>query len=95
MGAHSQGTGPITNLVTDGGLLFNILALPAYPGAFLSSDIRIVPVVAAWVRSHEMPASKLRCGYRRSVLLSWRCGISEAALNRELSAPLPSPKTTL
>jgi hypothetical protein len=45
------------DMISGPGILYNIRDIPAYPGAFLSSDVRDVPVVAAWVRSHEMPTS--------------------------------------
>jgi hypothetical protein len=83
------------DMISGPGILYNIRDIPVYPGAFLSSDVRNVPVVAAWVRSHEMPTSSCGSAATDEVCCAHgRCGISEADLNRELSAPLPSPKTS-
>lgn len=78
-------------MISGPGILYNIRDIPVYPGAFLSSDVRDVPVVATWVRSHEMATSA--CAVAGELCCSrGHCGISESDLNRELAAPLPQPK---
>lgn len=81
------------DLITGEGLLYHVLDDPAYPGAFLSSDWRDVPVVAAWVRSHELSGAACSAAAAKTICCSGgRCGISQADLNRDLAAALPSPK---
>jgi hypothetical protein len=90
---HGKEVFSIADRITDMGLLYGTQTLPMYPGAFLSSDWRTVPVISAWIRSHEMPVSSCTGVAADEVCCSdGRCGISETDLNRELSAPLPSPK---
>lgn len=76
----------------DTGILYHIQDDPAYPGAFLSSDVRDVPVVAAWVRSHEMPSASCNAAARTLCCSQGNCGISQSDINRELAAPLPPPR---
>jgi hypothetical protein len=60
-----------------------------------SSDVRDVPVVSAWVRDQEVPASACSTTPKEALCCSHgRCGISQTDLNRELAAPLPQPETT-
>lgn len=75
------------------GMLYHVMDDPAYPGAFLSSDVRDVPVVSTWVRSHEISAPACSAAAAKTICCSGgRCGISQADLNRDLAAALPSPK---
>ncbi len=76
----------------DTGILYHIQDGPAYPGAFLSSNVRDVPVVAAWVRSHEMPSKSCGGAARTLCCAGGRCGLSQTDLNNDLSLPLPKPK---
>lgn len=73
--------------------LLNIRDIPAYPIAFLASDVRDVPVVAAWVRSHEISSASCSAKSRMLCCSGGRCGISQTDLNRDLSMPLPKAKT--
>jgi len=80
--------------IGDKGNLYHIQDESAYPGAFLSSDWRDFPVVAAWVRSHEMPSASCSAVAARTLCCSQgRCGISQADLIRDLAAPLPPAKS--
>jgi hypothetical protein len=75
------------------GILFNVLDVPSYPAAFLTTNIRDVPVVATWVRSHEMPVAACSTAANRAICCAGgRCGISQADLNRDLAMPLPKVK---
>ncbi len=76
----------------DTGILYRIQDELAYPGAFLSSNVRDVPVVAAWVRSHEMPSASCSLPARTLCCSEGRCGISQSDINRDLAAPLPPSK---
>jgi hypothetical protein len=76
----------------DTSILYRIQDELAYPGAFLSSDVRDVPVVAAWVRSHEMPSASCSEVARTLCCSQGHCGISQSDINRELAAPLPPAK---
>jgi hypothetical protein len=78
--------------IDDAGSLYHIQDVRAYPGAFLSSDVRDVPVVAAWVRSHEMPSASCGGAARTLCCAGGRCGLSQTDLNHDLSLPLPKPK---
>jgi hypothetical protein len=78
--------------IDDTGSVYHIQDVRAYPGAFLSSDVRDVPVVAAWVRSHEMPSASCSAVARTLCCSEGRCGISQTDLNRDLSTPLPPAK---
>jgi hypothetical protein len=79
------------DLISATGMLYKIQEAPSYPGAFLSSDVRDVPVVAAWVRSHEMSATACSAAAAKTICCSGgHCGISQTDLNRDLSAPLPA-----
>jgi hypothetical protein len=73
----------------DTGILYHIQDDAAYPGAFLSSNVRDVPVVAAWVRSHEMPSVSCSATARTLCCSQGHCGISQSDINRDLAAPLP------
>src|SRR5271156_843854 len=75
--------------IDDTGGLYHIQNVRAYPGAFLSSDVRDVPVVAAWVRSHEMPSASCSATARTLCCSQGHCGISQSDINRDLAAPLP------
>jgi hypothetical protein len=82
------------DMISGPGILYNIRDIPVYPGAFLSSDVRDVPVVSAWARSHEMTTSACSTVPKEALCCSLgRCGISQTDLNRELAAPFPQPKT--
>lgn len=83
------------DIISGPGILYNIRDTPVYPGAFLSSDLRDVPVVSAWIREQGMPASECSTTPKEALCCSrGRCGISQTDLNRELAAPLPQPKTS-
>lgn len=82
------------DMISGPGILYNIRDIPAYPGAFLSSNVRDVPVISTWIRYQEMPAGACSTTPNESLCCSHgRCGISQTDLNRELAAPLPHPKT--
>jgi len=80
------------DMISGPGILYNIRDIPAYPGAFLSSDVRDVPVVSAWVRDQEMPTSACTTPKETLCCSHGRCGISQTDLNRDLAAPLPQSK---
>jgi hypothetical protein len=83
------------DLISAVGMLHNIEGAPSYPGAFLSSDIRTVPVVAEWMRGHEMSATACSAAAIKTICCSGgHCGISQTDLHHDLSAPLPPKKTT-
>lgn len=70
------------------GILYHIGDVPAYSNAYLSSNVRDVPVVRDWLRSHEMPNNA--CGAERRVCCSHgHCGISQDDVNRDLPKPIP------
>ena len=74
------------------GILHHILETPAYPTAFLTTSEREIPVVAAWVRAHEMPSASCGTTARTLCCSHGHCGLSQTDLNRDLSTPLPKPK---
>jgi hypothetical protein len=79
--------------ITGKGMLYHVLDDPAYPGAFLSSDKRDVPVVAAWVRSHEISAPSCSAAAVKTICCSGGyCGISPVDFNRDMAVPLPVSK---
>jgi hypothetical protein len=91
-GHDASGKEVVNPVEDDTGILYHIQDEAAYPGAFLSSDVRDVPVVAAWVRSHEMPSASCSATARTLCCLQGRCGISQSDINRDLAAPLPPAK---
>lgn len=93
-GHDASGKGVINPVdpIDDTGILYHVQDELAYPGAFLSSDVRDVPVVAAWVRSHEMPSASCSEAARTLCCSQGHCGISQSDINRELAAPLPPAK---
>jgi len=77
------------NDVISGQVIQNALKLPYYPTGLVSSSLRDIPSVAKWLRANSIPASS--CAVSRQVCCTGgHCGISEADLNRDLAAPLPS-----
>jgi hypothetical protein len=71
--------------------LWDVPQKQAYPAGLLRSRMRDVPVVANWVRANEMPAASCTSTKGDLCCTHDRCGISEADLNRDLAAKLPTP----
>jgi hypothetical protein len=83
----------INDMMSGSQALWDSVSKPTYPAGLLSSKLRDTPIVAEWLRRNEMPASSCNPAKHDICCSQGHCGISVVDLNRELSKPLPLPKS--